>query len=190
MTTTRGFITLAFGEKYAEMALDLALSVKEFHDEPISIAVDQQAARRLQKYTPSPFDEVVVLDDRVHPWGAKFLVVDACPYDEAAFIDCDIVFLRQTEFLERSFETPLSMYGAYMKPDADFRTYYHSSEIFAAFGLDRYFWATSGIFFFNKELSRDFFQQCYDFYTTGIKAYPQIFDRSCRGRTGFRSHEQ
>src|ERR1700733_14077372 len=73
-STNSGFLTLAFGERYAEMAIDLALSVKEFHSEPISIGVDVPTRAYLARYQPSPFDQIISLPQKVHAWGAKFLV--------------------------------------------------------------------------------------------------------------------
>ena len=169
----RGFITLAFGAKYAEMAIDMALSLREYHSECISIAVDHVAARQLKRYQPTPFDQITILPQHVHPWGAKFLVADASPYEQSAYIDADILFLGPSNFLTHHYTAPLAMYGAYMSPEKDYKTYFPPKEICADFGLSRYFWATSGIFLFRKSEASKFFQTCYEFYTTGIKKYPR-----------------
>jgi hypothetical protein len=168
-----GFITLAFGKRFAEMALDMALSLKEHHAEPVSIAVDRAAARHLAKYTPSPFDQIITLPQHVHPWGAKFLVAEASPYQHSAYIDADILFLGPSPFLSYQFSAPLAMYGAYMSPENDYQTYFPPREICADFGLSRYFWATSGIFLFRKLDAMEMFRACYEFYTSGIKNYPR-----------------
>jgi hypothetical protein len=69
-STNSGFLTLAFGERYAEMAIDLALSVKEYHSEPISIGVDARARACRERYQPNPFDHIISLSQKVHAWGA------------------------------------------------------------------------------------------------------------------------
>jgi hypothetical protein len=173
MTSSSGFITLAFGKNYAEMAIDLALSVREYHSEPIAVIANKSAAKQLRKYRPSPFDQIIEIDDKIHPWGAKLLVAENCPYQHSAFIDCDILFLRTTEFLDFPLRSPLAMYGAYMYPESDFQTYFRSRDIFTDFKLKKYFWATSGIFIFNRDEAKPFFADCYKFYTEGIKKYPR-----------------
>jgi hypothetical protein len=178
MLQQSGFLTLAYGERYAEMALDLALSVKEFHQEPISIVADKKATNRLNRYLPSPFDKIITVNDPIHPWGAKLLAPLNCPYSHAAFIDCDVLFLRKSNFLEYEFKCPLAMYGAYMAPEDEFQTYFHSKDIFTDFKLKRYFWATSGIFFFKTATAAPFFKECYNFYTEGIKSYPRYSSQS------------
>jgi hypothetical protein len=175
--SSSGFITLAFGRRFAEMAVDLALSLREFHAEPISIAVDRTALKHLERYQPSPFDRIIELPQHVHPWGAKFLVADASPYEHSAYIDADILFLGPSNFLTYKFTAPLAMYGAYMSPEKDYKTYFPPREICADFGLSRYFWATSGIFLFRKSEASELFQQCYDFYTAGIKKYPARYSQ-------------
>jgi hypothetical protein len=172
-TENHGFITLAFGKRFAEMALDMALSLKEHHTEPVSIAVDRVAARHLARYTPSPFDQIITLPQHVHPWGGKFLVAEASPYQHSAYIDADVLFLGPSPFLSHKFSAPLAMYGAYMSPENDYQTYFPPREICADFGLSRYFWATSGIFLFRKPDAMEMFRACYEFYTSGIKNYPR-----------------
>lgn len=178
MPHNSGFITLAFGKEYAEMAIDLALSVKEFHDEPISILADKVAADHIKKYNPSPFDQIHTIRDKIHPWGAKFLIGNHCKYDRAAFIDCDIIFLKHTNFLSYPLSKPLAMFGAYMDRGTSFKTYFDSSEIFEDFKLERYFWATSGIFFFDNQQAKPFFEDCLKFYKNGIRAYPKYYSKS------------
>jgi hypothetical protein len=169
----KGFITIAFGRRHAEMAIDMALSLREFHREPVSVAVDRSAARHLRLYRPSPFDQIIILPQRVHPFGARFLLAEATPYQYSVSIDADILFLGPSPFLEYDFTAPLAMYGAYMTPEQDFQTYYPSKQIFADFGLSRYFWGTGGIFVFRKKEASEMFRACYEFYTSGIKKYPR-----------------
>ena len=36
----KGYLTLAFGKNFAEMAVDMALSIKQFDSKPVSCVVD------------------------------------------------------------------------------------------------------------------------------------------------------
>ncbi|MCC7278849.1 MAG: hypothetical protein IT487_11120 [Chromatiaceae bacterium] len=169
----KGFISVAFGRQHAAMALDMALSLRDYHSEPISIAVDRSAKIYLDRYKPSPFDKIITLPQRVHPWGAKFLLAEVTPYEHNVFVDADILFLGPSPFFEYEFTAPLAMYGAYFSSEADIQTYYSTKQICADFGLKRYFWGTSGIFVFYKREVTNMFQACYEFYTSGIKKYPK-----------------
>lgn len=169
---SRGFITLAFGRQYAEMALDTALSLREYHTEPISVAVDRSAARYLARYKQSPFDKVIVLPQRVHPFGARFLLAEATPYDLTVSVDADILFLGPLPLLDYEFTAPLAMYGGYMSKETDFQTYYSGKQICADFGLSRYFWGQGALFVFRKKEVSEMFRECYEFYVSGIKKYP------------------
>ena len=167
-----GFITLAFGRKFAEMAIDTALSLREFHTEPISIAVDRAASRHLARYQHHPFDKIIVLPQKVHPFGARFLLAEATPYEHTVSIDADILFLGKSTFLDHEYKAPLAMFGGYMSRDRDFQTYYSGKQICADFGLSRYFWGQGALFVFRKTEVREMFRVCYDFYVSGIKKYP------------------
>lgn len=173
MNNNKGFLTLAIGRESAEMAVDMALSLKEFHTEPVSVAADHSTARFLARYKPSPFDQVSTLREHVHPFGARFLLAEASPYEYTVSLDADILFLRRSPFLEYQFTAPLAMYGAYISSDQDVQTYYSSKQICTDFGLSRYFWGTGGIFVFQKSEAREMFKACYDFFVSGIQKYPR-----------------
>jgi hypothetical protein len=175
----RGFITLACGTAFAEMAIDLALSVKEFQSEPISILVDSAAKKRLIKNNGlSLFDELIEINSTIHPWGMKIVAAQHAPYAENIFIDADVILRRPTGFFDTFTVGAVAMYGAYMTPEDDFLTYYHSSEIFREFEISRYFWATSGIFQFRRPDADSFFNSCATFYQHGIKRHPQFISDS------------
>lgn len=167
-----GFITLAFGAGFAEMAIDTALSLREFHTEPISVAVDRAAGRHLARYRNTPFDKIVHLPQKIHPFGARFLLAGASPYDRSVSVDADILFLDRLPVLDHDYEAPLAMYGAYMDRDTDFQTYYSGRQICKDFGLKRYFWGQGALFVFRNPEIRPMFDECYDFYVNGIKRHP------------------
>jgi hypothetical protein len=171
--TSRGFITLAFGSQFAEMAIDTALSFREFHTEPISVAVDLAAQRQLSRYKKTPFDRIILLPEKVHPFGARFLLADATPYEHTVAVDADILFLGPLPIRDHEFEAPLAMYGGYMSKDTDFQTYHSGKEMCKDFGLNRYFWGQGALFAFRKAEVREMFKECYGFYVSGIKKYPK-----------------
>ena len=168
-----GFITHAFGWQHAEMALDLALSIRKYHSEPISIVVDQKAARLYKPYKNLPFDSIKVVHDKVHPWGAKFLVAEHSPYKKTVYVDADVLFLRRYNLIDFDLTHPIAMYGAYMPPNSRAKTYHPIHQICSDFGLSRYFWATSGAFVFSPKEAQPMFSECYEFYTKGRKQFPK-----------------
>jgi hypothetical protein len=65
------------------------------------------------------------------------------------------------------------MYGAYMDRNTDFQTYYSGSQICRDFNLGRYFWGQGALFAFKNPDVLPMFKECYEFYVSGIKRYPQ-----------------
>lgn len=168
----KGYLTLAQGLEFAEMATDLALSIKEYCSEPISVVCDEAARRVLEKHRGTIFEQVLPIHQKIHPWGGKLVAATQSPYRKTIFVDADVLFLRPVEWFAEFGDGPLSMYGAYMPSTSRFSTYYDSEKIFRDFGLERYFWATSGIFRFRRPESDPFFLECVDFYIDGIRKLP------------------
>jgi hypothetical protein len=168
---TTGYVTLAHGKDFAEMAIDLALSVKEHCSEPISVVCDKSAERQLSRYRETPFHHILPLETNIHPWGAKLAAALKSPYTKSIFVDADVLFLKPVTWFQHFSPPPLAMYGAYMPKGTTFQTYYTSEQIFRDFRIERYFWATSGVFQFYRPEAEDFFKQCLEFYTCGIRKY-------------------
>lgn len=107
-----GYVTLAHGKDFAEMAIDLALSVKEHCSEPISVVCDKAAERQLSRYKETPFHHILPLETNIHPWGAKLEAAIKSPYTKSIFVDADVIFLKPVTWFQHFSPPPLAMYGA------------------------------------------------------------------------------
>jgi hypothetical protein len=86
--------------RYVEMAVDMALSLREHTHLPIAIAVDQGLAEVLLDRYRGVFDEVVQVPDRFLDGRAlKYGTAAATPFDETMFVDADCVVLSSLEGL-------------------------------------------------------------------------------------------
>lgn len=167
-----GVLTLAYGRKYAQMAIDLALSLREYSEVPVSVVVDGPANRLLRKFGSSVFQHIIPIDDRIHPWGGKLVAALRSPYERTVFVDADVIFISRFDWFNTFTQKAAALYGCYMFPYHDFFSYYPSTQIFADFGVKRYFQATSGIFQFHRPAADQYFRECVDFYKKGIRKLP------------------
>ena len=88
-----GFVTVAMGPlKYLEMAVDMALSVRVFHDDPVCLLCDAPTmAIALEKYS-EVFDPIVLIDTPLkHPLASNFLLAELAPFERGFYIDADVL---------------------------------------------------------------------------------------------------
>lgn len=86
MTNSRGFITIATGNRYyQQMAVNLLRSYRFHSKEPLPFAVIAEERNELT----SLFDDVIILKDASRTFMDKFTLLKVCPYDETIFLDAD-----------------------------------------------------------------------------------------------------
>ncbi|HTR87615.1 MAG TPA: hypothetical protein VMI56_24245 [Reyranella sp.] len=154
---------------YAEMAVDLALSLREWHDEPIGIAVDATIEGYIARHYPEVFDFVVRLPETAPiGWACKFAIAEVTPFARTVFLDADNIACASLHSLLADAErVDLAMLGEHL-PSSAFREpggspVLHNGwplESAREFGLDRYFKNHSGAFVFERNVGRRFFSDC------------------------------
>lgn len=164
-----GFITVAKGAAgYVEMAIDLALSLRQWHRQPIAIVVDAAAEAHLARYPAGLFDAVLRLPQRYAPgWACKFSLGELSPFARSIFIDADTLVLRDlADVLAQAATADFLMMGKFRT--AETTEIHHGFPIrglIRDFGLDRYFDNHSGAFAFERAHGRGFLAECLDVYT-------------------------
>ena len=110
----RGFITMAYGEKYCKLAEHLYMSYKLFGncDYPFYCITDNQSAEGLKK----TFDGVIVKDDFAKSTSDKLMFFTDNPFDESVFIDSDCSIVNDVNYIFNEFsknDSPISAIADY-----------------------------------------------------------------------------
>jgi hypothetical protein len=155
---------MAYGaSEYVEMAVDMVLSLREWHDEPVAIAVDASAEAHIGRHYPGLFDEVLPFPTSL-PIGkaCKFSFGEISPFPRTLYIDADTIVLTGLhQQLAEALESDFVMMGKYCTPPtAETQGGFSVSGLMRDFGLDRYFCNHSGAFMFEREYARDFLAEC------------------------------
>lgn len=163
-----GFITVARGDVgYVEMAVDLALSLREHHREPIAVLVDAAAEAHVRAHFPRVFDAVLRLPPgHDHGWACKFALAEATPFEHTVFVDADTLVLRDLDdVLAQARDADMLMMGKFRT--AETTEVHHGFSIrglISDFELERYFDNHSGAFVFRRAPGRRFLAECREVY--------------------------
>ena len=157
----KGYLTLAFGKNFAEMAVDMALSIKQFDSKPVSCVVDSKTKNYINKNYEFVFDRLIEIDDNKFCFSIKFHSALLSPYDETIFVDADIIILGKIDML---WENPSNyntiMIGDYLSIEKDENHHgFSTSYLQKQFNVKKYLKTNSGCFYFNVK-SKAFFKSC------------------------------
>lgn len=99
---TRGFITIAAGEYYCQLAEHLYMSYRLFSgcDYPFFVITDAQGEKRLSK----TFDGVIVKNDFTQTSVDKICFFTEAPFDQNIFIDADCSVVNDLNYVFDAFE--------------------------------------------------------------------------------------
>ncbi len=151
----RGYLTLATGRPaFLEMAVDMALSLRQHTELPIAIACDEALESPARERYGRVFDAVTRLPERfLGGRTRKYGVAEATPFGETVFLDADCIVLGPLDPLFGSLEqADLAFLGSQLGRDEDHNHHGFSTRwLMERFGLDRYLKTNSGIFAFRKE---------------------------------------
>lgn len=173
----RGYVTLAARHPmYLEMAVDLALSLRDTNPEPLSLVVDAQLRRAAVRRYHSVFDELLTLPAEYDFGRAlKYSVAELTPYQRTLFIDADTLALGSlAETWERLGTQEFAMMQETLEADDD--TVHHGRTVrfwCERFGLKRYVKTASAVFYFEKAAGRRVLAECLAAYRD--QAYGSIW---------------
>jgi len=159
----RGYLTLAAGRpRYLEMAVDMALSLREHTDLPIALAADGPIAALATSSYSSVFDAVTSLPERFTGRARKYGLAEASPYEETLYVDADCIVLGGLDHLFDALSySDLAMVGSQLSEDEDHNHHGFSTRaLMRRFGLERYMKTNSGLFSFRRSAALEIMEEC------------------------------
>ncbi|MCH1571515.1 MAG: hypothetical protein L7S64_09235 [Longimicrobiales bacterium] len=161
---TRGYLTLAAGSlRYLEMAVDMALSLREHTRHPVGLVCDEATAEMVTERYPTVFDCIAPVGADFRDGRAlKYGVAEASPWEEAVFVDADCLVLGT---LDHAFDAladrPLAFLGELLTRDDDEHHHgFSTRRLMRTFHLDHYLKTNSGFFAFRKAPAESFMRAC------------------------------
>ena len=165
---SRGYLTMAVGKpRYVEMAVDMALSLREHTELPISIAVDALLEPTLRTHYANVFDEVVRLPERfIDGRALKYGTAAASPYEETMFVDADCIVLASLDGLWPVLEqADMVMVGQQLSEAQDENHHgFSTRDLVRRFGLQTYLKTNSGLFCFRRDAGLRIMDECLECY--------------------------
>jgi len=158
--------------RFLEMAVDMALSLREHTSHPVALATDEAlAARAADRYGPV-FDAVTqvprrFLDGRAIKYGSAA----ASPFTNTMFVDSDCLVLGSLDHLWASLEdADFAMLGELLtERDNENHHGFSTRRLMRRFGLDRYLKTNSGIFCFRTDPAREILDECLDCFLNEVR---------------------
>ncbi|MEX2466281.1 MAG: hypothetical protein WD995_05190 [Gemmatimonadota bacterium] len=170
---TRGYLTMAVGQqRYLEMAVDMALSLRGHTHLPIALAADAELGKLARERYASAFDEVTeiparFLDGRAIKYGAAA----ASPFDAVMFVDSDCLVLGSLEYLWTGLDhADVAMLGELLTEDENENHHgFSTRRLMRRFDLDRYLKTNSGIFCFRTGPALEIMDECLDCFVNEVR---------------------
>ena len=149
--------------RYLEMAVDMALSLREHDDRPIALAADETLGRAAgDRYGPV-FDEITripgrFLDGRAIKYGAAA----ASPFPETMFVDADCFVLGSLDYLWSALEdADMAMLGELLTDRENENHHgFSTRRLMRRFSLEHYLKTNSGIFCFRTDAALEIMEAC------------------------------
>jgi hypothetical protein len=170
---TRGYLTLAArSRRYLEMAVDMALSLREHTALPIALAADDELGDIARTRYEAAFTTVTRLPDRFRGGRAlKYGSAEASPFDETMFVDADCLVLGGMDHLFAVLDaTDMAMTGEQLTANDDRDHHgFSTTKLIRRFGLDSYLKTNSGLFCFKREPALAIMDECLTCYTHEVR---------------------
>lgn len=170
--TKRGYLTLAARDpRYLEMAVDMALSLRQHTTLPIALAADDALADVARTRYAAAFDAISLVPERFRQGRAlKYGTAEASPFDETIFVDADCIVLGSMEHLWQALQTSdMAMTGEQLTADEDRNHHGFSTRaLIRRFGLDTYLKTNSGLFAFRRAPALQIMEECRDCHVNEV----------------------
>lgn len=162
--TTRGYLTVAARDPhYLEMAVDMALSLREHTALPIALAADDVLAGIAHGRYAAVFDEIALIPPRFRSGRSlKYGSAEASPFEETAFVDADCMVLGNIDDVFSALEsTDMAMTGEQLTGSDEVHHHgFSTSYLIRRFGLPRYLKTNSGFFCFRRSAALEIMEEC------------------------------
>ena len=149
--------------RYLEMAVDMALSLREHDDRPIALAADATLGRAARECYGPVFDEVTEIPGRFLDGRAiKYGAAAASPFAETMFVDSDCFVLGSLDYLWSGLDgADMAMLGELLTEHEDENHHgFSTRSLMRRFGLDHYLKTNSGIFCFRTDAALEIMETC------------------------------
>lgn len=172
----RGYLTIAArSPRFLEMAVDMALSLREHTELPVAIATDEQLAGIARRDYSRVFDEITEIPSRFLQGRAlKYGSAEASPFEETIFVDADCILLGSTDDAFSALETAdMAMIGEHLTTSDNVHHHgFSTSYLIRRFELDSYLKTNSGFFCFRRSAALQIMDECRECYLTEV--VPQL----------------
>ena len=172
MTASRGYLTMAARqERFLEMAVDMALSLREHTELPIGLAADEPLAALAQTRYAGVFDRVTLVPRRFRQGRAlKYGAAEASPFEETVFVDADCIVLGPMDDLFDVLAShEMAMTGEHLTPGQDrIHHGFSTTSLIRRFGLDTYLKTNSGLFCFRRSAALEIMEECRACYANEV----------------------
>lgn len=164
---------MAFGpRRYLEMAVDMALSLREHTALPVALCADRVNLELASALFPGVFQHRALLPERYQRGRAWKYGVGACsPFAETVFVDADCLVVGSLDACFDALETAdVILVGERLRADDD-RTHHGIPTRWLArrFQLDHYLKSNSGLFAFRAGPGRMFLEACLQTYVWEVR---------------------
>lgn len=170
---SRGYLTLAARKPgFLEMAVDMALSLREHTPHPVGLAADETIGELARDRYGSVFDSITLIPPRFREGRAlKYGVAEASPFEETIFVDADCIVLGSMDDLWPSLEDhDMAMVGELLTPEEDTKHHGFSTRaLMRRFELDHYLKTNSGLFCFRRSPALEVMEECRRCYLTEVR---------------------
>lgn len=163
-TASRGYLTLAARQpRFLEMAVDMALSLREHTSHPIALAADETLGSMARTRYPGVFDHVTLIPARFSAGRAlKYGTAEASPFEEAIFVDADCLVLGPLDdVFDALHGQAVVMTGEHLTPEEDrIHHGFSTTSLIRRFGLETYLKTNSGLFGFRRSAAVEIMEEC------------------------------
>ncbi|MGE0160291.1 MAG: hypothetical protein AB7T31_12845 [Gemmatimonadales bacterium] len=172
MRASRGYLTLAARDaRYLEMAVDMALSLRQHTDLPIVLAADDELGEIARTRYGAAFTAVTRVPERFRRGRAlKYGTAEASPFDETTFVDADCLVLGSLDHLFDALDrADMAMTGEQLGADEDRDHHgFSTTWLIRRFGLATYLKTNSGLFCFRREPALAIMEACLACHTDEV----------------------
>ena len=169
----RGYLTMAVGRaSFLEMAVDMALSLRDQTDLPVAIVTDETLEPLVAARYGGVFDAVSLLPRRFRVGRAlKYGVARSTPFEETTFVDADCVVLGSLEHMWAALVgSDVVLLGEQLtRQDDENHHGFSTRSLMRRFDLDRYLKTNSGLFCFRREPAIEIMDEILECYLQEVR---------------------